>query len=240
MAENDETHERLKTYVGGLDERLGGGIPRGHIVLLCGGSGTLKSSFAFNILYNLAKERKIKGSYLSLEQSRASLKRHMKKLGMDPDEVKDALAIIDLGALRKEMREFEKTEKVEWLESLERQIRTYKSYLGFEVLVIDSLDALYVLSRLDNPRNEMFHFFEVLRDLELTTIMISEMPQDRVQFGKYEVEPFLADGIIHLVMEREGRTVGRYVSVVKMRETKHSTDYFPLLVDQTGFKIVTK
>ena len=41
-------------------------------------------------------------------------------------------------------------------------------------------------------------------------------------------------------MERTGRSVGRFISVVKMREVKHATDYFPLLVDESGFKIVTR
>ena len=44
--------EKIKTYIEGLDQRLEGGIPPGHIVLVCGTSGSMKSSLTFNIGYN--------------------------------------------------------------------------------------------------------------------------------------------------------------------------------------------
>ena len=58
-------------------------------------------------------------------------------------------------------------------------------------------------------------------------------------FGEFGVEDFLSDGIIHITMERNENSVDRFISVVKMRETKHDTDYFPLLVSN-GFEIVTR
>ena len=48
----NEKVKRIKTYIKGLDENLQGGIPEGHIVLVCGSAGTMKSSVSFNILYN--------------------------------------------------------------------------------------------------------------------------------------------------------------------------------------------
>ena len=44
--------ERLKTYIEGFDKILEGGIPRGHIVLVTGTPGTMKSSLSYYILYN--------------------------------------------------------------------------------------------------------------------------------------------------------------------------------------------
>ena len=43
---------RVKTYIQGLDEQMSGGVPKGHVVLISGMPGTMKSSVAFNILYN--------------------------------------------------------------------------------------------------------------------------------------------------------------------------------------------
>ncbi|MDI6916623.1 MAG: ATPase domain-containing protein [Thermoplasmatales archaeon] len=240
--------KRIKTYVNGLDERMEGGIPAGYVVLVSGSTGCMKSSFAFNVLYNAAKEKGEKGLYLSLEQSKESLGRHMKKINLDPDSVKNTVTIMDLGKLRTEIGEealamgfkVEDGKKVSWMNALGAQIKNYEEMLGFKILVIDSLDALCVLSAMDNPRNELFHFFEGLRSMGLTTLVISEMHGEKKSFGKYDVESFLSDGIIHLSMEREKRTVGRYISVVKMRETKHATDYFPLLVTDKGFEIIAK
>ena len=49
-----EAAGRIPTYVKGLDERLGGGIPRGHVVLVSGPPGSFKSTLAFRILYRQA------------------------------------------------------------------------------------------------------------------------------------------------------------------------------------------
>jgi len=56
------------------------------------------------------------------------------------------------------------------------------------------LVALYVLSRFENPRIELFYIFEYLRDLHITSFLISEMPLDGSKYSEYEIEDFLADG----------------------------------------------
>jgi len=40
----------IKTFVRGFDEEIGGGIPQGHVVLVAGPPGTMKSSLAYSIL----------------------------------------------------------------------------------------------------------------------------------------------------------------------------------------------
>ena len=232
--------QKIKTYIGGLDERMEGGIPPGHVVLVCGEAGSMKTSVVFNILYNYAKTGRGKALYISLEQRKASLSVQLKKMGMDPEEVKDNLVIMDMGWLRREIKDVTEGEQVSWMDSLKFQMKSYKENMDYSVLGFDSLDALYVLANMKNPREDLFHFFEDMRDLGVTSFLISEMQGTGAHFGKYEVESFLADGIIHLAMERTGRTVGRYLSVVKMRAVKHATDYFPLLVEQDGFKIVNR
>ena len=47
--------DRVKTFIQGFDEALGGGIPRGHVVLMSGSPGTMKTSVTFSILYNNVK-----------------------------------------------------------------------------------------------------------------------------------------------------------------------------------------
>ncbi|TLZ41041.1 MAG: hypothetical protein E6K19_08995, partial [Methanobacteriota archaeon] len=64
--------DRLKTYVEGFDEALGGGIPRGSIVLIAGTPGTMKTGLTFSILYENAKAGS-KALYISLEESQEDL-----------------------------------------------------------------------------------------------------------------------------------------------------------------------
>jgi circadian clock protein KaiC len=232
---------RIPTHVAGLDVRLGGGIPRGHIVLVAGPPGSLKSTFAYRILFREARDNGASCLYLSMEQSHASLEAQMRSLGMDPLQAK-GVHVIDVRALRREIEELR--EQPRWLLGLRRQLARYKGEVGCDLLCLDSLDALYALTPFENPRNEIFQFFEELRDLGATTFLVSEMPRDSVRFAHYGVEEFLADTIVHLRMKEVdvgvSTSVRRYVGVVKMRGVDHDLDYFPLLVEDGEFEIVSE
>jgi KaiC/GvpD/RAD55 family RecA-like ATPase len=117
-------------------------------------------------------------------------------------------------------------------------IRSYKKNMGCDIMAIDSLDALYALSPMEQPRIKLFHFIEGLRDMGITSFLITEIREEQAKFGHFGIESFLADGIIHMDLMRSGKTVHLYIAVAKMRETNHSRDYFPLLVDEDGFNIV--
>jgi KaiC/GvpD/RAD55 family RecA-like ATPase len=229
---------RIRTHVKGLDERLGGGIPVGYTVLICGPSGSLKSSLAFNLIYHSSKDHGMKSLYLSVEQSRESLMRQVSSLGYSMEGMDD-LNVVDLASLR---REVENREGENWITSLRDLLSKYVEEFNCQILVIDSLDALYALSMLENPRNEIFSFFEVLRGMKLSSFLVSEMSRGGSSFGKYGVEEFLSDGIIHLRLKEieVGKTtsVRRYIGIAKMRGTKHELDYYPLLVDKSGFEVL--
>ncbi|MDE0869029.1 MAG: hypothetical protein OSA21_01800, partial [Candidatus Poseidoniaceae archaeon] len=109
-----------------------------------------------------------------------------------------------------------------------KQLTSYRDSIGFELLVFDSLGAFFTLTKMENPRDEIFRLFEAVRRLGLTSFFICEMTgEDNKQFGEYGVEDYLADGVIHLVMERSGDDVARKMGVVKMRHTNHRLGYKP-------------
>ncbi|MEW5759284.1 MAG: ATPase domain-containing protein [Candidatus Thermoplasmatota archaeon] len=232
---------RLKTYVHGLDEKLGGGIPIGYIVLVSGPSGSMKSSFTYSILYNSNLEKGTKGLYLSLEQRKDDLVDQMKELGMSIEKTKN-FNVVDISKLRKELKESESS--LDWLNSLVGMADRYKKEIGCDILAIDSLDALYSLIAFKNPRREIYHFFEGLRNLGMNVFLVSEMQRGEQTFGRHGVEEFLSDGIIHLKLKEvesgQITSVRRYIGIVKMRKTSHSTDYHPFLVVDGRFELVLK
>lgn len=133
-----KTGERVETYVKGFDEQIGGGIPRGHVVLIAGTPGTMKSSLAYSILYNNATSNGTKSLYISLEQSRDNLLDHMNSLGMRDKDVSGAVDIIDLGLLRKKMRL--EAGKI-WIDVFKMYTQKLKATFDYKLLVLDSLDA---------------------------------------------------------------------------------------------------
>ncbi len=95
----------IRTRIEGLDTVLGGGIPRGHLVLVCGTPGTMKSTLCYTTMYNNAVEGE-KGLYISLEQDGEHLRRSMSKMGME-DNGDGRVYILDLGTIRRELADKE-------------------------------------------------------------------------------------------------------------------------------------
>ena len=225
--------DRFKTYIEGFDNKLGGGIPNESIVLLVGEPGTMKSSVAFNMLFNNADQEGRTGVYLTLEQNTGSLARHMKSMGMDHALVSEKLEIVDIGLIRQQLTDLQQDS---WIQVLKMYVKNLKDRLDYDILVIDSLPVLDVLAKFEDPREDLFHFFEWLRKLDMTTIIISEMNPDSKSYAKYD-EDFLADGIVYLRMvETGGVSVQRQIRCVKMRATDHSTDFYTLMYDDSKFK----
>jgi circadian clock protein KaiC len=213
----------------GLDERMQGGIPMGHIVLFAGVSGTMKSSLGFSMLYNAVMEGRTSGIYVTLEQGKESLASHMSGMGMDVDDprVRSKIAIIDLADLRVQLDAQGMSQSVDWMGQLIKQLANYRDSIGFEVVVFDSLGAFFTLTKMENPRDEVFRFFEAIRRMGLTGIIICEMMgETKNQYGEFGIEDYLSDGVVHLTMERNGDAIERKLSIVKMRHTNHLLGYY--------------
>jgi len=228
------SEERIRTYVRGLDEQLQGGIPAGHVVLLAGKPGTMKSSISFNMLYGNAKNDGRGAVYVTLEQSRESLLANMAGLGMDASGLEKKLSVLDLSLIRKKLKQLSNKS---WIEVFKMYVENLDKTVDISLLVIDSLPVLEVMGKFEDPRDELFRLFEWLRDLGITSLLITEMQQDSDKFCE-NGEDFLSDGIIHLDLRREDRTVDLYLSVVKMRKTAHARGYYPLIYDEGGFELV--
>jgi KaiC/GvpD/RAD55 family RecA-like ATPase len=237
MKGKDDTqiNRRVKTYVDGLDDKMEGGIPVGNVVLMAGESGTMKSTLAYHMAFENARKDSHKSLYVTMEQSRANLVRNMEGLGMKLDAVGDKLAIVDIGLLRKSLSKELQTSS--WMEIVKMYSQNLKASNGYDLLILDSLPVLETLSDFKNPRNDLFQFYEWLRELGVTTILISEVRSGDAGFGT-SGEDYLADGIIHLMMAKVNEeTIQRRIRVVKMRSTNHSTNLFSLLVEKGNFRV---
>ncbi len=227
--------KRIKTYIRGLDEHLQGGIPLGHTVLIAGKPGTMKSSVAYNVLYHNAKEENKSGVYVTLEQSRDSVVDSMAGLGMELDGIDERLSVLDLSMIRKKLKQLSKQS---WIEVFKMYVNNLKGSMDVDLLVLDSLPVLQVMAKFEDPRDDLFRFFEWLRELGITSFLIAEMDQDGNKFCAHG-EDFLSDGIMHLDLRRDDRVVNLFLSIVKMRKTAHKRGYFPLIFDEGGFEVVT-
>ena len=226
--------ERVKTHIQGFDEALGGGIPKGHVILITGTPGTMKTTLAFSMLYRNVKEGS-KGLYISLEENYEDLKGAMTDLGMDGiDDLE--LYLLDVSKIRLEHKEEELDKN--WLEILMKYIEQRVKVNHFDLVAVDGLAALYSLHRMENPRRELFHFFGFLRSLDATTFLIAEVPSgENGRLSRYD-EEFLADGVLYVRHFEKGETdVQLRIRCVKMRRAKHEHGYFALIRNDGQFMI---
>jgi KaiC/GvpD/RAD55 family RecA-like ATPase len=209
----------------------------------------MKSSVSFNILYNEAI-RGNTGLYITLEQSSISLLKNMLNMDFDLSKLnlvimsdiskiekdiksiksskKGSLVMADLGAIRKKIRDTKFSSGSDWLNAIKNLVKKVSITTDCKLFVLDSLSALYVLSKFEEPRTKLFFIFEFLRDLNLTSFLISESPLDKSKFTEFGVEEYLADGILHLQLTERYRKVTREISIAKMRATNCNLDIFTL------------
>ena len=236
----------VKTFVKGFDhEVLGGGIPGGSVVLFRGPAGSMKSSLAYYVLYHNALKG-TPGLYVTLEQSAGSLLEHIAGLGLQATQVSDQLPILDLSRGREhleglvarlaEVRRSPAEPKVDLLKVLQDKVLDLKATTGARLLAVDSSDALESLLEFEDRRGETFRFFQWLRDTGLTSLLVSEVYPPALEAG-FE-EEFLADGVVHLTMERTGEiSFQRRIQCVKLRSADHRADAYTLLFQDGRFEV---
>ena len=232
--DEEEAKNRVPTFIDGFDISMEGGVPKGYVVLISGQPGTMKSSIAFNALYKNAKNRGAHSLYVTLEQSRKNMIHHLGRMGMDYDEVKDFVSIVDLGLMRKKMENLD-SNKTAWMELFKMYVKNLKDTMGYEILVVDSLPVLEIMAKFDDKRTEMFKMFEWFRDLGITTFLVSEVSSNPDVL--YD-ENYLADGVISLRKERVGKVATqRHIIIDKRRATNHNTEHFMLMFKKGVFQV---
>ncbi len=219
-----------------LDDIVGGGIPDGFVVLLNGAPGTMKSSFAYSILYQNALREGRKSAYFTLEQGKDLTLEHMASLGMADERAAPNITTLDMGNIRKNLNYLQG--RGTWLELFKMYCNNVMKMDSISVLVVDSLDVLETMAKMQDRRSELYFLFEWLRDLGPMTILISERPLAAGTGTAPPEEAYLADGIINLEMHPTSDLfIQRRLRVVKMRSTKHETGYYALTFEDGGFEV---
>jgi len=226
----------LRDTVKGLGEVLKTDISRGHIVLVTGTVGTLKSGFVHQVLSNYLIENESEfGVYATLEEPKESHLRNMNSLGIRKPE---RLQIFDYQDIRKEWRKEEP--ELNMVQITDDIIKFYKEEQGekFTVFALDSLNALQSLAKVENLRRESYHFFAMLRDSGLTSLIIQETPAFLGERREHVPESFLADGVIDLGTLETPEAVTRYLQIRKMRAAQHSMRKHQLMVTEDGLEVL--
>ena len=195
----------------GLDELLGGGLPRGGLVVLAGNPGTGKTIFSAQFLYRGAVDHGERGLYVSFAEDKYQFYRNTKALGLDFERLEEEglFSFLDMLTVREE-----------GVSTALELIISKVAELGAERLAIDSFSAMAQAFREPHDARVVLHtvLSKIARSMNCTTLLVIEVPHGSSRIG-LGIEEFVADGII--VLKRallDGRPL-RELEVLKMRGT---------------------
>lgn len=215
---------KIATGILGLDKLIGNGYEQGSINLVTGKTGCGKSIFSLQYLISGAKMKE-KGLYVTTEESTDYLKKQAECLGWD-------IASLE----RQGMLKLLAVEPFE-IDTIMTKITEVAKAFGAKRVVVDSLSMfeLYI----DEPfrtRKAMFKFLEKLKELNVTTVVTAEIPEDSNNLSRTGVIEFLVDSVIVL----QYLSIAKYkrsLMIRKMRTSKHSMDIHPFEINVAGIEI---
>lgn len=222
---------KVPTGIPGLDELIGGGLEPVSTTLVMGESGTGKTTFLSQFLYNGAAKYNEPGVLLTFEEPAVSVLRHMKKYGFDFKALEDELLFQTINYRPHEVKKL--------IDEGGGLILDTISSLGAKRLAIDSLTSYAML--FDSPyqaREAEISLFELLYKWKCTTMLSSEGLTSRKSVKSPGGIEHLVDGIIMLHHPRHQSVRYRAIEILKMRGGKQTEKVCPFeFVEGLGIKI---
>jgi circadian clock protein KaiC len=205
-----------------LDSVLGGGFRRKSVILISGNPGSGKTILSTQFLMEGGR-REEKGIYVSFAEKREDYFNNMAMIGLDVENLSEEglFRFLEFPTLDAEgMREAS--------ENITRQVVQYEP----SRLVIDSISAFtQTMGRAETRQFLHILFGRILKDMDVTTILIGEIPigEEGTGFG---VEEFVADGVILMRYSRTGKAEKREMDIIKMRGVELPRSHFEYSINR--------
>ncbi len=237
--------ERTKTGVEGLDNIIEGGFPKQSITLVSGPPGGGKSIFCFQFLYEGVNNNE-KCLFLTLDKKVEGLLTQAKELGFDfqPFIEKGQVKFLFLNINKKLIYETMTNEILsgEWDRIVLDSITPLSEMPIYLRNTSSSSDINFVNgeefpsdSSLPVRRLHLRYIMNALETSKATSVVTSELPVGTNQLSRDGISEFLADGVITLSLDQTMDR--RKLSVMKMRNTKHTLKPQDISIDSGGIKL---
>jgi len=236
--------EYMPTGIPGVDEILGGkGIPRGHTILVNGGPGSGKTTFAIQFLFSGATQYNESGVYTTLDEEPEDIKKNMSKFGWDLQKLEDEKKIKFInvspvrtvptetaGLIQIGMKEFR---LIKLLEAIKEGIEEVHA----KRVVVDPITtfALQYPSKLERVY-AMKDLMRALRRTKCTNLLISELRGTGME-REHQFEEYLAQGVILLRTFLKDGMLVRAFQIEKMRGLAIDSQPRPYEISANGIEV---
>lgn len=217
--------ERVSTGVPGLDKLMQGGYVKNDIYLITGGTGTGKTLFCCQFLWD-GLQKGEKCIFFSLEELPQDVIHDAENFGWDFQkyidkkmfliEYQDPFEMVDITTLVKE-----KIEK-----------------FGAKRVVIDSTSIFGMVFKDENElRKRLYELIKTLKKTDTVVLMTAEIEEESKALSRFGVEEFVVDGVIILNYLGLGGEFDRSLMIRKMRRTDHFKDIISFDITKNGISI---
>ena len=236
--------DHVATGIAGVDKILAGkGIPRGHTVLVSGGPGSGKTTFAVQFLYAGATEYCENGVYVTLDEEPADIEKNMLKFEWDLGKLEDEkkLKFIDVspvriatsekgGLIQIGMKEFR---LIKLLEAIKQGVQEVDA----KRIVVDPI-TIFMLQYPDeiDRIHAMRDLMRELRNTNCTNLLVSELRGTGWE-REHQFEEYLAQGVILLRTSLKGSRLVRAFQVEKMRRLAIDNQPRPYEITEKGIEV---
>jgi circadian clock protein KaiC len=233
----------VPTGIPGVDNILAGkGIPKGHSILVSGGPGSGKTTFAIQFLHIGATQYNESGVYVTLDEEPDDIKKNMQEYGWDLENLENKKKLIfinispvrvapsEAGLLQIGMKEFRLIKLIEAIKEGVKEVNAKR-------IVVDPITIFSL--QYPNEIERIYAMRDLLRDLRQigsTNLLISELRGTGWE-REHQFEEYLTQGVILLrTFLKDGKTT-RVLQVEKMRGLAIDNQPRPYEISNNGIEV---
>ena len=221
-------NHRFSSGIPGLDKLIGGGFVENDVYLITGGTGTGKTTFCLQFLWE-GLQKGENGIFFSLEQLPDDI--------MDDAEVYgwDFKKYISEGKFKLDYQDpFDMIDIISLTREKAAEIQAKR-------IVIDSTSLFGMVFKSEHElRKKLYEIIKHFKGMNAVVLITSEILEDFKALSRFGVEEFVVDGIIllHYLEFGSGASGTRSLIIRKMRKTNHGQDVYPMQITSKGIRIV--
>jgi circadian clock protein KaiC len=223
--------EKAPTGIKGVDEIVGGGLPKGHPTLICGSAGCGKTLLAVEFITRGAILYDEPGVLMLFEESAEDVSRNVASLGINLQDLVDRKKLV-IDHVHIDRSEIEETGVYD-LDGLFVRLGAAIDMVGAKRVALDTIENLFSGFRNETIlRNEIRRLFRWLVEKGVTTVVTGE--RGEATLTRHGLEEYVSDCVILLDNRVVEGIATRLLRVVKYRGSSHGNDEYPFLIDEQG------
>jgi len=217
--------QRLKTGIPGLDEMVNGGFPIPSTALVAGEPGTGKTTFSVQSLFYGATCGE-KGLYITaISEPQWVVQKFLSTFAFYDQEVveREDVVFCDVSSVARKNPSMA-LEKIKELVEIHEPKR----------IVIDPITPFLDLIDSGQSREFMHNLFSTMKAFNAVSVVTAEMAYANIP---HSLEGYMVDSVVVLSYPEEERVRRKYIEVLKMRGTRHTTGRQLLDISSSGMQI---